>query len=346
MSVTKRGRAAAFNTPNRFEPLHVEPFPEEEQTAIPTQYFHDSSRSILAANDSPDLPFKYSINPYRGCEHGCIYCYARPTHEYLGFSAGVDFESRILVKCDAPRLLEQAFRRRSWQPQTVVFSGNTDCYQPIERRLELTRSCLQVFLKYRNPVSLITKSSLVTRDLDILEQLAALNLVEVCMSITTLDADLARMMEPRAATPSRRLEALRLLSAKGIPTGVNAAPVIPGLTDEELPAILRESALCGAVAAAYILVRLPLAVEPLFIDWIERELPLRAPKILNRLREVRNGRLSDERFGTRQCGEGVMAESIRGLFEVACRKYGLNQRETRLNTSLFLRRSSAQLQMF
>jgi len=342
----KQGRGAAFNPPNRFEPLHVEPLPEEEQGEVPTQYFYDSSRSILAANDSPDLPFKYSINPYRGCEHGCIYCYARATHEYLGFSAGTDFESKILIKTDAPQLLEKAFRRKSWQPQTVIFSGNTDCYQPIERRLELTRSCLQVFLKYRNPVSLITKSFLVTRDLDIFEQLAALDLVEVCMSITTLDPELARVMEPRASTPSRRLEALRVLSDKGIPTSVNAAPVIPGLTDEEIPAILRESALRGAVTASYILVRLPLAVESLFVDWLQRELPLRAPKILNRLREVRGGRLSDSRYGTRICGEGEMAESIRGLFELSCRKYRLNQRQIHLSTSHFLRNGPKQLDIF
>jgi len=324
----------------------VEPLPEEEQGEVPTQYFYDSSRSILAENDSPDLPFKYSINPYRGCEHGCIYCYARSTHEYLGFSAGTDFESRILIKTDAPRLLENAFKRKSWQPQTVVFSGNTDCYQPIERRLELTRRCLEVFLKYRNPVSVITKSFLVTRDLDIFERLAALDLIEVSMSITTLDPELARAMEPRASTPSRRLEALSMLSERGIPTSVNAAPVIPGLTDEELPAILRESALRGAVTACYILVRLPLAVETLFVDWLHRELPLRAPKVLNRLREVRGGRLSDGRYGTRKSGEGEMAESIRGLFELSCRKYGLNHREIHLSTRHFLRHGPKQLEIF
>jgi DNA repair photolyase len=321
----------------------------EESTTdrqIPTEFFVDSTRSILARNDSPDIPFRYSINPYRGCEHGCIYCYARPSHEYLGFSAGTDFESKILVKPDAPALLEQAFERKSWRPQVVAFSGNTDPYQPAERQLELTRRCLEVFLKFRNPISVITKNFLVARDIDILQQLAALDLVHVHISITTNNSELARVMEPRTSAPARRLEAVEKLAAGGIPTGVNVAPVIPGLTDEEMPAILRAAAARGAKTAAYILVRLPGAVEPLFVEWLKRALPLRASKILSRLREVRGGRMSDSRFGSRMSGEGKLAESIQDLFRLTCRRYHLNEQEIELSTRHFTRPSARQPGLF
>ncbi len=347
MPKTVHGRAAANNPPNRFERLHVEPLePEEERPAVPTTYFVDSTRSILAENDSPDVPFDFSINPYRGCEHGCIYCYARQTHEYLGFSAGIDFESKILVKPDAPDLLEQAFRRKSWKPQPVCLSGNTDCYQPLERRLELTRRCLQVFLKYRNPTMIITKSHVITRDLDLLRELARFNLVSVQFSITTLDPNLARTMEPRAAAPQRRLETLETLSRAGVPTGVGVAPVIPGLTDGEIPAILREAAARGAKSAMYILVRLPFSVEELFVEWLARNMPDRSAKILNRLREICGGKLSASDFGTRKQGEGKFAESIHRLFEISCRKYGLSREEVRLATHLFKRDTGAQGSLF
>ncbi len=344
----KSGRAAAFNPPNRFERLHVEPCEEEgaDRPAVPTEFFIDSSRTILAKNDSPDVPFTYSINPYRGCEHGCIYCYARASHEYLGFSAGIDFESKIMVKQDAPALLEAAFLKKDWQPQAVALSGNTDCYQPVERRLKLTRSCLEVFLKYRNPVYVITKSGLVTRDLDLLGGLSQKNLVEVSLSITTLDPDIARMMEPRAAAPALRLETLEKLSAARIPTSVNVAPLIPGLTDEELPAILCEASSRGARSANYMLVRLPFAVEGLFVNWLERNLPLRAAKVLSRLRDVRGGRLSESEFGTRMHGEGKFADSIRGMFDVFARKYGLSERTLALATHHFKRPGARQLSMF
>lgn len=236
--------------------------------------------------------------------------------------------------------------RRSWEPQVVAFSGNTDPYQPAERKLELTRRCLEVFLKFRNPVSVITKNSLLVRDIDILRQLAALNLVHVHMSITTLDPELARVMEPRTSAPARRLEAVERLATAGIPTGVNAAPVIPGLTDEEMPAILREAAQRGAKSAVYILVRLPGAVEPLFIEWLQRELPLRAGKVLNRLRESRGGRLSDSRFGMRMSGEGKIAESIRDLFNLTCRKYHLNEQVIELSTQHFTRPGAQQPSLF
>jgi DNA repair photolyase len=338
-----KGRGASFNPPNQFERLHVEPFEEEwdDARAVKTEFLIDTSRSILANNDSPDLDFTYSINPYRGCEHGCVYCYARPSHEYLGFSVGVDFESKILVKPEAPALLEQTFQRKSWEPQVVAFSGNTDPYQPVERRLQLTRRCLEIFLKYRNPVQIVTKNFLVTRDLDILRELSLFNLVHVLISITSLDPELVRVMEPRTSVPLKRLEAVQVLADAHIPVGVNAAPMIPGLNDEELPSILQEVAARGGVSAAYTLVRLPGAVKDLFLDWLHRELPERESKIINRLREVRKGRLSDSRFGTRMLGEGKVAESIEDLFRLTCRKYHLNKRTVTLSAEHFLRTPGA-----
>jgi DNA repair photolyase len=339
MPTSIKGRGASLNPPNRFERLHVEPLDGhwEDDRTVETEFLVDTSRTILAKNDSPDLDFTYSINPYRGCEHGCVYCYARPSHEYLGFSAGIDFESRILVKPKAPELLEQAFKKKSWQPQVIAFSGNTDPYQPVERKLQLTRRCLEVFLKYRNPVEVVTKNSLITRDLDLLQQLASFNLVHVLISITSLDPELVRVMEPRTSTPAKRLEAIQILAANRIPVGVNAAPIIPGLNDEELPSILGEASGRGATSAGYILVRLPGEVKGIFLDWLHRELPERESKIVNRLREVRSGRLSDSRFGSRMRGEGKVAETIEDLFRLACKKYHLNERIITLSTEHFLR---------
>lgn len=347
MAKAASGRGALHNPPNRFERFHIELSEGEVGLQpVPTEFYVDSTRSILAENDSPDVPFTFSINPYRGCEHGCIYCYARQTHEYLGFSAGVDFESKILIKPNAPELLEQALRRKSWRPQPICLSGNTDCYQPIERRLELTRRCLKVFLKYRNPVTLITKSHLITRDLEILRDLSRLDLVSVQFSITTLDSNLARIMEPRAATPERRMEALRLLSCVGIATGVSVSPVIPGLTDQEIPAILKSAAANGARSATYILVRLPLAVEPLFVEWLTRHMPARSAKILKRLRDIRGGKLSSSDFETRQQGAGKFAESIRELFDMCSRKYSLSQAGIKLDTRRFTRHAGVQGSLF
>jgi DNA repair photolyase len=338
-----QGRGASFNPGNRFEQLHIDELEEDreapdEKRKISTIYYHDTTRSIFAKNDSPDVPFTFSVNPYRGCEHGCIYCYARPSHEYLGFSAGLDFESKIMVKNDAPQLLDAALRSPSFEPQVVSLSGNTDCYQPIERKLKLTRACLEVFLKYRNPVGIVTKSAMITRDLDVLQELAKYKCVAVHMSITTVDPDVASRMEPRAPTPAKRLDALEQLATAGIPVGVNAAPIVPGLTDEELPEIVRQAAERGARSAAYILMRLPYSVKELFVEWVHREFPLRAQKILNRIRDVRGGNLSDPRFHSRMSGEGEFADTIGILFDAACRKYGLNQdEETRLSTEYFLR---------
>jgi len=352
MNPEVRGRAATFNPANRFEKSHLEPLDidldyEEERPAVRTQFFHDTSRSILSKNDSPDLDFTYSINPYRGCEHGCIYCYARPSHEYLGFSAGLDFETKIMVKMDAPGLLENSLRKKGWVPQMVAVSGNTDCYQPVEKRLGLTRKCLEVFLKYGNPVGLITKNALVTRDIDVLQEMAKMNLVHVLLSITTLDPNLARVMEPRTSSPANRLNAIQQLANSNIPVGVNVAPIIPGLTDEEIPPILKAAADHGALSAGYILLRLPGAVEPLFMDWLQRELPQRAGRVINRIRQTRQGNLSDARFGSRMKGEGEIAGTIESLFKISARRHKLNKRWSGLSTENFVQTlDNTQLDLF
>lgn len=554
----RRGRGARFNTPNRFEPLHLAPDPSalepEELRRVPTALFHDDSRSILSRNDSPDIPFTYSLNPYRGCEHGCVYClagdtpilmadgtlrplaeirvgdaiygttrrgwyrryvrthvlahwrvekpayrvtledgtslitgadhrfltergwkfvtadeaysehdyedgfrapllerkggpegrggrkassttsdppplaltlkgtrqegdfvtrtylsrsdrlmgfgaeglpagvlegqavkssarlrvvsveplgltlplydittgtgdfiadgvvshncYARPSHEYLGFSAGLDFESKIVVKAGAPALLEAAFQKRTWEPQPIAFSGNTDCYQPVERRLRLTRRCLEVCLRYRNPATVLTKSQLVVRDLDVLAELAALDLVAVMLSVTSLRPDVAAAMEPRAARPAARLRALEALAARGVPVGVMVAPIVPGLTDEEVPAILEAAARAGARWAGYQVVRLPGPVEPLFVDWLREAFPDRAERVLRRLHELRGPDLGGMAFGTRMRGEGTWAKLIRDLFVGAARRAGLTGPGPKLATHLFRRPPPGQMELF
>ncbi|MGH2566820.1 MAG: PA0069 family radical SAM protein [Bacteroidota bacterium] len=353
-SLTIKGRGAGFNPPNRFDELHVGPPPEdiaqyfEEPDAdrkIPTKYYLDNTKTILAENDSPDLGFRFSINPYRGCEHGCIYCYARPSHEYLGFSSGIDFETKILVKLHAAELLQGEFRKPSWLPQVVAFSGNTDCYQPVERQLEITRQCVRVFLEYRNPFGMITKNALIQRDLDLLKVLASLRLVCVTLSITTLDNHLARIMEPRTSAPHKRLETIELLANNGIPVGVNVAPIIPGLNDVEIPSILKAATEHGAKFAGHTIVRLSYALKELFVDWVQRHLPEKAPKIINRIREVRGGKLSSSEFGTRMTGEGELAESIHQLFASSCKRLHLNEEHLRLSTAHFTRTPS-QLKLF
>jgi DNA repair photolyase len=319
-----QGRGALSNPANRFERLAYELMEEEENIVktTRTEYFRDASRSIIATNDSPDIPFETSINPYRGCEHGCIYCYARPTHEFLGFSAGIDFESRIMVKEDAPELLQHHLGTSSYRPQVIAISGVTDAYQPIERKLQLTRRCLEILLSFRNPVIIITKSQLVTRDIDLLAELSQVQAAAVFLSITTLDEKLSRVMEPRAAIPAKRLEAIRQLSAAGIPVGVLIAPVIPGLTDHEIFQILTTSYAEGARFAGFQIVRLPLALQDLFSEWLALHFPHRQEKILTRLKEMRGGRLNDPRFGHRMNADGVFANQIKQMFSLAYRKLG------------------------
>lgn len=348
--VPRRGRAAGFNTANPFEPLHFEEDPSamdpEDLRQVKTTFFSDNSQSILSRNSSPDIGFDYSINPYRGCEHGCIYCYARPTHEYLGFSAGIDFESKILVKSNAPQLLSKAFESKTWIPQPVCLSGNTDPYQPIERKLMITRQCLEVFLKYQNPVLIISKNHLILRDLDILARLAEKNLVSVTISITSLDNKLIGEMEPRTSRPDVRLKAIETLSAAGIPVGVNVAPLIPGLTDEELPEILERSAAAGARNANYLVVRLPGPVEELFLEWLYRCRPLRAARVHKRITELRDGAMSDSRFGSRHRGQGLWADMLRDLFNLELKKNNLSRKPAGLRTDLFRSPSHNQTSLF
>jgi DNA repair photolyase len=332
-----RGRGTEANPPTRFDELHLALDAEARAEAGPTRYFRDTSRSVLAENDSPDIGFRHSLNPYRGCEHGCIYCYARPSHEYLGFSAGLDFERRIMVKEDAPALLRQAFARPGWSGEVVALSGNTDCYQPIERRLGLTRRCLEVFAECRNPVGVITKSALVTRDVDLLGALAADAAANVFVSLTTLDDELAARLEPRAARPNRRLDAIRVLVGAGIPVGVLLAPIIPGVTDAEVPRLLEAAATAGAQAAGWTLLRLPPPVDALFQAWLAEHYPERAERVTNRIRDTRGGRLTDAVFGRRHRGEGAYAEQIARLFAVSARKTGLDRPLAALSSAAFRR---------
>jgi DNA repair photolyase len=341
-----RGRGARLNPPNRFEVTHheleLDQVEEDEEyldalSRPQTQFLPDRSRSIVAENDSPDVGFEVSLNPYRGCEHGCIYCYARPTHAYLGFSAGLDFETRILVKHDAPELLRKALSSPRWRPRVLGLSGVTDAYQPVERRLGLTRRCLAVLAEFRQAVSIITKNRLVTRDRDLLSELARHAAAGVFVSITSLDDELVGRLEPRTTRPAGRLKTIAALTEAGIPTGVMVAPVIPGLTEHELPAILKAAAEAGARFAGYTLLRLPMEVAGLFEAWLEQHFPDRKEKILGRIRAMRGGRLNDSRFGVRMRGEGNAAELISQLFHATCRRAGLNERPWPVSAAAFRR---------
>lgn len=334
-----RGRGAVSNPKNRFEALEyvqdLDAECDEESPNPRTVFLRDDSQSIIAYNKSPDVGFNASINAYRGCEHGCAYCFARPTHEYLGFSAGLDFESKIMVKLRAPELLREELSKKSWKPQVLAMSGVTDCYQPIERRLQLTRGCLGVLAEFRNPLVIITKNHLVTRDKDLLSELARFDAVSVTVSVTTLDSDLAKELEPRASRPSRRLAAIEELSGAGVPVRVLMAPVIPGLTDHEMPKLLQACAQAGARDAGFVPVRLPWAVAPLFEAWLDRHAPAKKDKVLGRIREMRGGKLYDSRWGIRMSGEGFYAEQLDALFTVAHRKAGFSQDVPALSTSSF-----------
>jgi DNA repair photolyase len=344
-----RGRGAADNPANRFDRLHYEPGPDldpDDRPAPATQFLRDQTRSIITTNDSPDVGFTASLNPYRGCEHGCAYCYARPTHEYLGFSAGLDFETRIVVKEDAPALLRKELSSSKWNPKVLGLSGVTDPYQPIERRLGLTRRCLEVLAEVRNPVAVVTKNRLVTRDADLLGDLAGHGAAAVFLSITTLDGGLARVLEPRASRPAARLAALAELCRAGVPAGVLVAPVIPGINDHEIPAVLAAAAEAGARHAGYVLLRLPHGVADLFAAWLERHFPDRKDKVLGRIRDLRGGRLNDSRFGRRMRGQGVLAEQIKALFALGRRRAGITGRGPELSTAAFRRPGGTQRLLF
>lgn len=344
-----KGRGAAGNPANRFEAIHLERDADWDPGADPapcTQFLRDQSVTILSANDSPDIGYAFSVNPYRGCEHGCIYCYARPTHEYLGYSCGLDFETRILVKERAAELLRHELAAPKWQPTLIALSGATDCYQPVERRLGLTRQCLTVLAECRNPVCVITKNHLVTRDLDLLVELARHRAVSVQISITSLDAGLTPKLEPRTSLPPHRLAAVQALRRAGVPVGVLVAPIIPALNDHEIPRLLKAAAEAGASFAYYSVLRLPHGVETLFVDWLERHFPLRKAKVLAGLRALRGGRLSDSQFYSRLSGEGPRAKEIADLFEVARRRAGLAADGPHLSTAAFRRPAEAQLSLF
>ena len=344
-----RGRGAGDNPDQRFAEMHVAYDEGEAPHKVQTKFFVDHSASIITQNDSPDLRFEGSINPYRGCEHGCPYCYARPTHEYLGFSAGLDFESRIMVKPEAPKLLRAALMKRSYKPVTLAMSGVTDCYQPAERKLGITRACLEVLLEFRNPVVLITKNHLVTRDVDLLGELARHNAVAVYISVTSLDPKLAHVLEPRASSPNQRLDAIRTLHAAGVPVGVSVAPVIPALNDHEIPSILNAASSAGASFAAYTVVRLPFAVKDVFAGWLQEHFPDRKEKVLGRIRESQGETMSHGEFGKRLKGVGVWAEQIEQIFKVSMIRSGLaDKRKPQLSTSAFQipKPTTGQLELF
>jgi DNA repair photolyase len=341
---TIRGRGAAVQPDNPY--LSTQQVDDWEQIADddeylaalgrpPTEYLDDNSQTIVATNDSPDVGFNYSVNPYRGCAHGCSYCFARPGHEYLGMSAGLDFETKIMVKRRAPKLFREFLSNPRWEPETIMFSGVTDCFQPIERELRLTRGCLEIAAECRQPVAVITKNALITRDVDLLKELAGHRAVNVALSVTTLDRDLARAMEPRTSTPEARLRAINVLSSAGVPTMVMIGPVIPGLNDSEIPAILKACKEAGASRANYVLLRLPSTVREVFLDWLHRERPNHAAKVESFIRSMRGGKLYESKWGERQRGKGVMAEQIKQTFRVFASRYGLDGDSEPLNCDDF-----------
>ena len=337
-----KSRGAVSNRTGRFESLSVEavddgwgiadePLPPLETTVQP-----EPPHSVITRNNSPDIPFDLSINPYRGCEHGCVYCYARPSHQYMNLSAGLDFETRLFFKKDAAAHLREELNRRSYKPSPINLGANTDPYQPLERKLGITRSILEVLAESHHPVTVVTKGALVVRDIDVLSRLAAERLVKVFVSVTTLDDELKRRMEPRAASPKARLAAVGKLAAAGIPTGVMFAPVVPAINDHELEAVVDASAAAGAKTAGYVLLRLPGEVKDLFFDWLELHFPDRAQRVRNRIRELRGGRDNDSRFGHRMRGQGPWAELLRRRFDASCRRNGLvSGRESPLSVELF-----------
>ena len=346
-----------IDPPNRFEAVrrevdleHLE-CDEEYRGALANrriEYLDDASKSVVSENDSPDIPFRYSLNPYRGCAHGCSYCYARNTHEYLGYNAGLDFETKILVKRDAPQLFRKFLLRKSWRPQSITLSGVTDCYQPAEREFRLTRQCLEVAWEFRQPVSIVTKNALVVRDLDLLEPMAAENLVHVFLSITSLDPDLARNMGPRTSIPAARLRAVSQLAEAGVAVGVMTAPIIPGLNDTEIPALLEAAKGAGAMTAGYVMLRLPLTVEPVFLEWLQRTHPEKRERVEQRIRQSRSGKLNSSAWGERMRGTGELAEQVGRLFRVFAGRHGLDTKLPPLDCNKFRQpeRDPRQMKLF
>ncbi len=346
-----KGRGAQTNPNNRFALEaynidHPEAIDDWEKQAIYTQFFQENGKTIVNKVVSDDLPFGYSLNPYQGCEHGCVYCYARPTHEYYGFSAGTDFESKIVVKKRAPDLLRELFSSKKWQPATISLSGNTDCYQPIERKLQITRKILEVCLEYKNPVAIITKNALILRDIDLLQDLQKLNLVSVFTSLTSMDEDLRRKLEPRTSKYTDRIKIIETLSKANIYTGVMNAPIIPGINDTHMYEVLRRAALAGAKSAGYTIIRLNGAVSSIFKDWLALHFPDRAQKVWNLISECHGGQVSDTRSGIRMKGEGQIAEIINQQFKLYTKQFHLNEDTFELNIADFIRLKPGQLRLF
>lgn len=336
----RRGRGAGINPTGRFEPTTRHVFDDgweslEDLPPFKTEVQVEKPRTIITRNSSPDISFDRSVNPYRGCEHGCVYCFARPTHSYMGMSPGLDFEAKLFAKPDAPRLLERELNKRGYEPRTIAIGTNTDPYQPIEKKWRVMREVLEVLEAFNHPVAIVTKSSLVTRDIDILGRMAEKGLAKVALSVTTLDRKLARSMEPRAATPSRRLEAMRELSSNGIPVSVMIGPVIPGLNDSEIERILDSAHAAGATEAGYVMLRLPLEVSPIFKDWLLRAYPDRFRHVMSLIRSMRDGKDYDAEWGKRMKGKGPYAWQISRRFELATKRLGLNNERRKLRTDLF-----------
>jgi DNA repair photolyase len=340
----RKGRGAIANPDGRFESTTRVRIDDgwgtataecEEPPPIRTTVTIDATRTIIARNQSPDIPFSQSINPYRGCEHGCIYCYARPTHAYFGLSTGLDFETKLFAKPDAAALLAQELRKPGYKPSAIALGTNTDPYQPVEREMKITRSVLETLAAFQHPFTIVTKSALVTRDIDIIAPMAAKRMAKVFISVTTLDRDLARKLEPRAATPPRRLEAIRMLAEAGVPTGVMTAPIIPMLTDWEIERLLKAARDAGAASAGYTVMRLPFEIKDLFVQWLEEHAPGKAKHVLSLVREVRDGRLNDPEFGSRMRGTGPYAELIAKRFRLACSRLGFNKHDWSLDLTKF-----------
>lgn len=346
-----KGRGAQVNTHNKFLKNkyvleHIEGLDEQFLENTGTQIFEETPKKIVSESNSPDLSHMFSINPYQGCEHGCIYCYARNTHECFGFSAGLDFERKIIVKRNAAEMLEQYFNKKNYQPVCILLSGNTDCYQPLERKLKITRSLLQVFLQYRNPVSIITKNNVILRDLDILGELGKMNLVHVNLSITSLNEQLRQKLEPRTVTASGRLGVIQKLTEKGIPVRVMAAPIIPGLNSSEIPSIIKAAADRGALAAGFTIVRLNGSIAEIFTDWIHKAFPDRADKVLNMIKACHDGKLNDSDFGRRMSGDGNIAESIHQMFRMAINRFMRDRAMPEFDYSLFVPKGGRQTTLF
>ncbi len=346
-----KGRGAQINVHNKFLKTkyvtdHIEGLDEPLLENTTTQIFEENPKKIVSESNSPDLSHMFSINPYQGCEHGCLYCYARNSHEYYGFSAGLDFERKIIVKRNAAELLKQYFDKKNYEPVGILLSGNTDCYQPLERKLKITRSLLEVFLEYRNPVSIITKNNVILRDLDILSELASMNLVHVNVTLNSLNEQLRQKLEPRTVTATGRLSVIEKLSAKGVPVRLMLAPIVPGLNSTEIPDVIKAAADRGALAAGFTIVRLNGSIAEIFTDWIYKAYPDRAEKVLHMIKECHEGKLNDSEFGRRMSGEGPIADSIHQMFRLACKRFLAGREMPPFDYSLFVPKKGKQGTLF